>query len=262
MNGKIITNSILQDDYYKIEFYVPEICKKAKAGQFVHIKIANLKDRILRRPFSIADVSEDGLLSVVYKVVGKGTEVLSSLVAGEFCDLLGPLGTPYSLPKADEFPIIVAGGYGSAATYLIAKNSPQKGLLLLGARSKNDLILTDKFSEAGFKVQTSTDDGSQGHKGFVTELIAKALEENKGKKIRFYACGPTAMLLSLAKMLQELGYNDGELSLDHLMCCGVGACFACVVKVKADNEDGWRYARTCKEGPVFKAKDVYIGEQS
>ncbi len=259
--GEIISNRILQDDYYEIKFYVPEICKNTQAGQFVHIKITNLQDRILRRPFSISNVSKDGLLTVIYKVVGQGTEALSTLSAGEVCDLMGPLGTPYSMPETDEFPIIVAGGYGSAATYLIAKNSPVKGILLLGARSKTDLILTDKFADSGFDVRTSTNDGSQGHKGFVTELIAKALEENKGKKIRFYACGPTPMLLALAKILQDLGYDDGELSLDHLMCCGVGACFACVVKVKADNEDGWRYARTCKEGPVFKAIDVYTGEQ-
>ena len=259
--GEIVSNRILQDDYYEVKFYVPEICKKTQPGQFVHVKIANLKDRILRRPFSISNVSEDGLLTVVYKVVGKGTEVLSSLPIGTVCDLMGPLGTPYSMPGKDEFPIIVAGGYGSAATYLIAKNSAAKGLLLLGARSKTDLILTNEFADAGFAVRTSTDDGSQGHKGFVTELIADTIKENKGKKIRFYACGPTPMLMVLAKILQDLGYDDGELSLDHLMCCGVGACFACVVKVKADNEDGWRYARTCKEGPVFRAADVYTGEQ-
>ncbi len=259
--GEIISNRVLQDDYYEVRFYVPEICKKTQAGQFVHVKIANLQDRILRRPFSIADVSEDGLLTVVYKVVGQGTEVLSTLPAGTVCDLMGPLGKAYSMPEADEFPVIVAGGYGSAATYLIAKNSPAKGVLLLGARSKNDLILTDKFADAGCDVRTSTNDGSAGHKGFITELIPGILEENKGKKIRFYACGPTPMLLALAKILQDSGYGNGELSLDHLMCCGVGACFACVVKIKADNEDGWRYARTCKEGPVFKAADVYTGEQ-
>ena len=256
--GEIVSNRILQDDYYEVKFFVPEICRKTQPGQFVHVKIANLKDRILRRPFSICNVSEDGLLTVIYKVVGNGTEVLSTLPPGTVCDLLGPLGTPFSLPEADEFPIIVAGGYGSAATYLIAARSQTKGLLLLGARSQNDLILTDKFANAGFAVRTSTNDGSLGHKGFVTELIPKALEDNAGRKIRFYACGPTPMLLALAKILQDSGYDDGELSLDHLMCCGVGACFACVVKVKADNADGWRYARTCKEGPVFKAKDVYL----
>ncbi|MCP3965734.1 MAG: dihydroorotate dehydrogenase electron transfer subunit [Lentisphaerae bacterium] len=258
--GEIVTNSILKDEYYQVQFYVPEICRETRPGQFVHVKIANLRDRILRRPFSISDVSEDGLLTVVYKVVGEGTKVLAELKPGEVCDLMGPLGNPFSVPAEDEFPVIVAGGYGSAATYLLAERAPTKGVLLLGARSQNDLILTDKFAAAGFDVRTSTNDGSEGYKGFVTELIPQVLEENQGKKIRFYGCGPTPMLLALAKILQDKGYNDGELSLDHLMCCGVGACFACVVKIKDDNPDGWRYARTCKEGPVFKASDVYVGE--
>lgn len=189
--GEIVSNRVLQDEYYEVKFYVPEICAKTRAGQFVHVKIANLKDRLLRRPFSISNISETGILTVVYKQVGKGTEVLSTLPAGTVCDLLGPLGNPYSLPEDDEFPVIVAGGYGSAATYLIAKNSSRKGILLLGARSKNDLILIDKFTNAGFEVRTSTDDGSHGHRGFVTDLVDRVIEENKDKKIRFYACGPT-----------------------------------------------------------------------
>lgn len=255
--GEIVSNTILKDSYYRAEFFVPDICAETQPGQFVHVKIANLRDRILRRPFSISDVSGNGILTVIYKVVGEGTEVLAGLPAGTVCDLMGPLGKPFSLPLENELPVIVAGGYGSAATYLLAKRSPVKGVLLLGARSEADLILTEKFAAAGFDVRLATQDGSQGHKGLVTELIPPLLKEKTGQKIRFYGCGPTPMLIALAKILQQNGFGDGEISLDHLMCCGVGACFACVVKIKADNEDGWRYARTCKEGPVFTADDVY-----
>jgi dihydroorotate dehydrogenase electron transfer subunit len=172
---------------------------------------------------------------------------------------MGPLGKPFSEPEKDELPVIVAGGYGSAATYLIAKNAKKPGILLLGARSEKDLILTEKFREHSFEVKTATEDGSDGHKGLVTELLTPTIRENPDKKLHFYACGPKGMLMALGEMLlkREL---DGELSLDHLMCCGVGACFACVIKVKADNEQGWRYARTCKEGPVFKASEVYYPE--
>jgi dihydroorotate dehydrogenase electron transfer subunit len=95
-----------------------------------------------------------------------------------------------------------------------------------------------------------------GRKGFVTDLLAPLMPELAGRKVKIYACGPHPMLMALARLMTDAGY-DGELSVDHVMCCGVGACFACVVKVKADNEDGWRYARTCREGPVFKAGDVY-----
>ena len=255
--GEIVSNSLLKDSYYKVDFYVPDICAKTQPGQFVHVKIANLRERILRRPFSISDVNDSGILTVIYKIVGEGTQALAELPAGTVCDLMGPLGMPFSLPLEDELPVIVAGGYGSAATYLLAKRSPVKGVLLLGARSENDLVLTEKFAAAGFDVRLATQDGSRGHKGLVTELIPPLLQEHAGRKLRFYGCGPHPMLIALAKILQKSGFNDGEISLDHLMCCGVGACFACVVKIKADNEDGWRYARTCKEGPVFKAGDVY-----
>jgi dihydroorotate dehydrogenase electron transfer subunit len=258
-NGKIISNDILQDDYYIVKFHAPEICAKTMPGQFVHVKIANLRDRILRRPFSICNVTADGVLTIAYKIVGEGTEALAHLKPGTVCDLLGPLGNPFTLPVDDEIPVIVAGGYGSAATYILAQRSPKSGILLLGARSKNDLILTEEFAATGFKVMTATEDGSRGHTGRVTELLDPVFEQHKNDKLRFYGCGPTGMLMALGNILVDKGYNDGELSLDHLMCCGVGACFACVVKVKAENEDGWRYARTCKEGPVFKASEVYYG---
>lgn len=259
--GEIVSNSEFQSGYRRIEFYVPEICKNTQPGQFVHVKIANLRDRILRRPFSICDISEDGRLTVIYKVVGGGTQVLSELPAGTVCDLMGPLGKSFSIDAATgAIPVIVAGGYGAAATYLLAKRLPVKGFLLLGARSKNDLILTSEFAETGFKVKVATQDGSRGHHGLVTELIAEVIAESGGKPLHFYGCGPMPMLIALAKILQKDKPGTGELSLDHLMCCGVGACFACVVKVKADNEEGWRYARTCKEGPVFNAQDIYTGE--
>jgi len=256
--GEILSNNVLQDSYYKVEFYVPEICKKTQPGQFVHVQIDGLKERILRRPFSICNVTEDGTLTVVYKVVGTGTQALSELKPGAVCEVLGPLGKPYSIPADDEIPVIVGGGYGSAATYILASRSANKGVLLLGARSKTDLILTDKFKDIGFDVRTATEDGSDGQKGLVTELIKPVIDENSGKKLRFYGCGPTGMLMAMGMILNKEDIET-ELSLDELMCCGIGACFACVVKVKADNEDGWRYARTCKEGPVFNAKDVYYG---
>lgn len=259
-SGEIVSNDVLQGGYLKVRFFAPEICSRAAPGQFVHVKIARLRDRLLRRPFSICDVAEDGMLTVIYKVVGSGTDVLASLEPGVVCDLLGPLGKPFSLPAVHEFPIIVAGGYGAAATLLLARRSPRKGLLLLGARSRDDLILTDAFTEAGFMVLAATDDGSCGKHGRVTELLPEALAAHRDKAVRVYGCGPMPMLLALAENLMANGYDNGELSLDHLMCCGVGACFACVVKVKSDNADGWRYARTCKEGPVFRADEVYLGD--
>jgi dihydroorotate dehydrogenase electron transfer subunit len=257
-DAKILCNERMKGDYWKIDFNAPQICPEVKPGQFVHVQIAQLRDRILRRPFSICNITADGVLSIVYKVVGEGTEVLSTLNVGVECNLMGPQGVPFSLPEEDEIPVIVAGGYGSAATYILAQRSPTPGILLLGARSEEDIILTNEFNKCGFDVRLATEDGSLGTKGLVTLLLDQVIDEEAEKKqrFRFYGCGPHGMLMAMGQLLIEKG-KDGELSLDHLMCCGVGACFACVVKVKADNEDGWRYARTCNEGPVFKASEVY-----
>ena len=149
--GEILSNTVLCHDYRKVEFHVPDICQTTLPGQFVHVKIAGLRDRILRRPFSICDVDPNrGVLTVIYKVVGTGTEVLAELGAGTVCDLLGPLGNPFSIPAADETPVLIAGGYGAAATYLLARLAPRKGILLLGARSVNDLLLIREFEEQCF----------------------------------------------------------------------------------------------------------------
>ena len=256
--GTILANRNLQGDYQAVTFHVPEIARTAESGQFVHVRIGEGLDRILRRPFSIHDVDDRGGLTVVYKIVGAGTRRLAAMRPGEVCDVLGPLGKAYTPVAPDEFPVIVDGGYGSAATYLLARRSPVKGAVLLGARGRADVILADEYRALGFDVRISTNDGSLGHRGFVTGLIAPLLAENPGKKVKFYACGPHPMLIALAKLLQAQRL-PGELSLDHLMCCGVGACFACVVKVKADNAEGWQYARACKDGPVFDAESVYTG---
>ncbi|OGV36482.1 MAG: hypothetical protein A2020_12690 [Lentisphaerae bacterium GWF2_45_14] len=255
-NGEIIRNKRLKDNYFRVDFYSPELCKQAKAGQFAHVKICGIPNKVLRRPFSISDVSSEGLLTIIYKVVGAGTEALSSLKPGDTCDIMGPLGNPFSPSVKSDIPVIIAGGYGAAATYLIAKNSPSPGILLLGARTAKDLILTDEFKRLGFEVKVSTEDASEGYGGRVTGLMEELLADKNRRNMKFYACGPHGMLMAAGKLILQHGL-DGELSLDHLMCCGVGACFACVVKVKADNSDGWRYARTCKEGPVFKASEVY-----
>ena len=255
----ILKNECLKGLYRRVVFSAPDIARQAQAGQFVHVKITAMRDRILRRPFSISDADpEAGTLTLVYKIVGHGTEELSRMVPGEHCLILGPLGRPYSTPQKGIRPVLVAGGYGSAATYLLAKRCPEKGILLLGARSDADLILIDDYEKLGFEVRIATNDGTVGHKGFVTELLEDALAADR-KACFVYGCGPEPMLLALGKKALSLGVG-AELSLDQHMCCGVGACFACVVKIRdAASPDGWRYSRSCKEGPVYNAEEVYYG---
>ena len=255
--AEIVSNKNLKADYYKVVFNAPHVSGSVLPGQFVNVQITGLRDRILRRPFSVCDADENGRLTIVYKVVGEGTKVLSELKAGAVCDVLGSLGNPYSLPMEDEYPVIVAGGYGSAATYILAKQAKRKGVLLLGAKTEKDLILVDDYMQLGFDVKITTEDGSCGTKGLVTALLKDYFETKNRDKMKFYGCGPNPMMIAIAEMASLYG-EKAELSLDHAMCCGVGACYACVVKVKdSGTPDGWKYARTCREGPVFSSDLIY-----
>lgn len=253
----ILTNRELKGPYRQIVFSAPGIAVKAVPGQFVHVRIPTLKDRILRRPFSISGYDpEKGTLTLTYKIVGAGTEELASLKPGEFCDVMGPQGNGYPMLSPDETPIFAAGGYGSAALLPLAQRSANKGILMLGARSSADIILDDEFRSAGCDVRIATQDGSMGFEGLVTELLDPAIADAPCTPV-IYACGPTPMLKALGKLALERNVKC-FLSLDQHMCCGVGACFACVVKIKdPSSPDGWRYSRTCKEGPVYPASEVY-----
>jgi dihydroorotate dehydrogenase electron transfer subunit len=252
---RIISHEAISEEYRRIRFEAPEICRTAKPGQFVHVQIPSLPDRIRRRPFSICDM-EDGILTVVYKIVGVGTARLADAVPGMNCSIMGPLGTYFPECAEDVTPVLIDGGYGAAATLPIARRWKQKGILLLGARTEKDVLITDEYRNCGYDVRVATQDGSVGHQGLVTELIPAAIADTNGK-CAFYSCGPNGMLMAVGKIALE---RDVEcyLTLDHQMCCGVGACFACVVKVKSDSSpDGWRYSRSCCEGPVYSAKEVW-----
>lgn len=247
VKATLIQNRRIQGDYFCAELKMPTIPLLTQPGQFVHLQIPDLDHRILRRPFSIFDVDNDKL-RILYKVVGEGTRQLATLTPGRELDILGPLGRPFSpLPHNS---LIVAGGYGCAATYLLAKTAQVKPLVLIGGRSQEDILLKHEYESLGCEVRISTDDGSMGLKGRVTELLKKEL----CGQTWLASCGPIPMLKALAELMPPL-HLAGELSLDKAMCCGVGACFACVTQIKdPTSPDGWRYARICAEGPVFNAE--------
>ncbi len=256
---RILENGTLKNDYRKIVFHAPEIAAAAQPGQFVHVMIPDCGERILRRPFSICGYNASaGTLAVVYKIVGEGTKALARAVPGTLCRIMGPQGKGFPMPERGETPVVIAGGYGAAATLPLARRSENHGILLLGARSKTDVILADDYRAAGFEVRIATQDGSLGTRGLVTELVPDALKACSGTPV-LYACGPNGMLLAVAGLAEKLSLK-AFVSLDQHMCCGIGACFACVVKVKdSSSPDGWRYSRSCKEGPVYPAQEVYRG---
>ena len=246
---KVVDTQQLGDRYVLLKLTSDTPLPEMIPGQFAELKIEGSPHTYLRRPISIADWDENGV-TIFDKVVGEGTRQLSSIAPGKELDIVGPLGRPFSpLPGKS---IIVAGGYGCAATYLLAKNAPIKPLVLIGGRTSEDILLKEEYEALGCKVRISTDDGSMGLKGRVTQLLQQAVNGQSW----LAACGPIPMLKALAELMSSLNLK-GELSLDKAMCCGVGACFACVTKVKdATSPDGWRYARVCAEGPVFNAEEL------
>jgi dihydroorotate dehydrogenase electron transfer subunit len=249
---QIVSNKRDTDLYFRLVVRAPQIAPQVQPGQFIHVRILPLKHALLRRPFSIFQVSGD-TLSVLYKSVGQGTEVLSEMQPGDELSMIGPLGHGFTLPvPGAETPLLVAGGYGMAALYLLAQRSPQKGVAFVGGRRRVDILCEEEFQALGWEVRATTEDGSHGAKGLVTH----ALQAELGRRVpgrKLFACGPTPMLKAVGQLAAEFNL-PAELSLDEHMGCGIGVCLTCVVPIKAG--DGWEYQRTCTEGPVFDSRQV------
>ena len=249
---QILSNERDTDLYFRLVVRAPGIAPQVQPGQFAHVRIQPLSDALLRRPFSIFQV-EGETFSILYKAVGKGTEALSRMRAGETLGAIGPLGHGFSVPDAaGPTPLLVAGGYGMAAMYLLAQRSGRKGIAFVGGRRQVDILCRAEFRALGWDVRVTTEDGSQGEKGLVTQPLLAELQSDATNR-KLFACGPTPMLRAVGGIAEEYGV-PAELSMDEHMCCGVGVCLTCVIPVKAG--DGWEYQRTCTEGPVFDARRV------
>jgi dihydroorotate dehydrogenase electron transfer subunit len=249
---QILSNERDTDQYFRLVLRAPQIAPLVQPGQFAHLRILPMKDALLRRPFSIFQVGDD-TFSILYKTVGKGTDVLSRMRAGDELSAIAPLGHGYTIPKSGgEIPLLVAGGYGMAALFLLAQRSPARGIVFVGGRRRVDILCEKEFQDIGWEVRATTEDGSHGEKGLVTQPLSAELRRNPtGRKL--FACGPTPMLKAVGKLAEEFNLPC-ELSMDEHMCCGVGTCLACVLPVKTS--DGWEYQRTCTEGPVFDSRQI------
>ena len=249
---QIVSNQRDTDLYFRLVVRAPQIAPLVQPGQFAHIRIPPLKAALLRRPFSIFQVAGD-TFSVLYKSVGQGTDALSRMPAGEELSAIGPLGHGFTVPPpGGATPLLVAGGYGMAAMYLLAQRSPQQGIVFVGGRRRVDILCEGEFRALGWDVRVTTDDGSYGAKGLVTDpLLAELRRGAAGHKL--FACGPTPMLKAVGKIAEEFSL-PAELSMDEHMCCGVGVCLTCVIPIKSG--DSWEYQRTCTEGPVFEARQI------
>ncbi|MGE4384927.1 MAG: dihydroorotate dehydrogenase electron transfer subunit [Endomicrobiaceae bacterium] len=241
-NKKICLN------FYEFKVVSKQIASVASAGQFCMIKLDSV---YLRRPLSIFHINKKtSEISFLYKVLGKGTDKLASLPKGTKIKVLGPLGKGYDLKPAlrkDSEPVLVAGGTGIASVFCLASSLKKTGKLFYGVKTKKELLCVSLFKKLGWKVFISTEDGSRGYKGFITDLLYKKL--NKSNVI--YTCGPAPMMkkvISVAKELNLCGYA----SLEEKMACGIGNCQGCAVKI------GDEYKMVCKDGPVFPISEVSL----
>jgi len=262
----ILENVEVASGTFRVRLKCPEIARQILPGQFVMIRPATGTDPLLGRPLAVYDVTEE-TIDLVYLVVGKMTGMMADLKAGVPLEVWGPLGNGFA-PREIEHLIMVAGGIGQTPFLVLAREylgletygSPgrkvpraEKVTLCYGARSEEYLACVDDFRAAGVDVRISTDDGSAGHHGLVTELIRPAVEES-GKSCRIVSCGPEPMMASVARIAGELGVPC-EVSLETPMACGMGICFSCVAKIRgADGQIDYR--RTCIDGPVFDAAEV------
>ena len=252
---QIVSNERDTDSYFRLVLRAPQIAPLIQPGQFAHVRVTPLKDALLRRPFSIFQVAGD-TFSILYKTVGKGTDALARMRAGEEVSVIAPLGHGFTVPKpGGETPLLVAGGYGMAAMYLLAQRSPQKGLVFVGGRKRVDILCEKEFVALGWDVRVTTEDGSHGEKGLVTQPLLAEVRSQKSeiRNYKLFACGPTGMLKAVGKIATDFNV-PAELSMDEHMCCGVGVCLTCVIPVKSG--DGWEYQRTCTEGPVFDSRQI------
>jgi dihydroorotate dehydrogenase electron transfer subunit len=259
--ARVSRHELLYGEYRVLEMSVPSIAKLVQPGQFVHLAIPDLDDALLRRPFSVFKAN-DTTLSVLYKPVGKGTLAMTLIQVGDEVSLIGPLGNGFPIDHDVEQPVLVAGGYGMAALYLVACALKSTGVIFMGGRSAGDILCVDEFEAIDWDVQIATEDGSFGTRGLVTvaldEYIVSAGDPDK---IEYFACGPNAMLKAVCD--RALAHNQKAwLSMDRHMGCGVGACLVCVQRVRdpgAPNGE-WHWERTCTEGPVFESREVIWDE--
>jgi dihydroorotate dehydrogenase electron transfer subunit len=248
----------------------PEIARQAQPGQFVNVRVGHTTDPLLRRPFSVhAAYPTEGVFSLLYVIVGRGTELLRKFQPGEKISMVGPLGRPFDLGDSpDAEHLIVAGGCGAAPLHflcdvLCAKWGCERITVLAGAQHRDALLCEAEFRAHGVSVGVSTDDGSYGHKGLVTDLLRDhlALYNPSDTRLRVYSCGPHSMMQEVARICADAGVRECQVSLENNMACGFGVCTGCVQKIrgaaKGDNSGrDWHYERVCVDGPVFNAEDI------
>jgi dihydroorotate dehydrogenase electron transfer subunit len=274
--GRVVEQTPMARDTWRLRIECPEIARQILPGQFFMVRDPRVTDPMLGRPFALLDTYEspagDPLgVDFGYVKVGKMTELMTTWRVGDECEIWGPLGNGFPIPEGVENLAMVAGGIGQTPFLAVAReslkqktygdptrkldHSPKLVSLSYGARSKEYLAGLNLFEIDGLDLEISTDDGTVGHDGLVTDLLAARIA-GQSPPDAIYCCGPEPMMAAVANLARDAGIACW-LSLETPMACGFGICFSCVTRVRMD-DGSWDYRRTCVEGPVFPAETLSL----
>jgi len=252
----VLTNEHVSDDTLEMVVKSPQIANIAKPGQFIMVSCAKTGSTpLLRRPISIHDINGISF-SLLYKVAGVGTKIMSEMSSGDAVSMLGPLGQGFKIGET-SYHCLVGGGIGIAPLLYLARmirqSAPDSNIIILeGARTSQELLIVDKFRHLG-KMLVSTDDGSEGHHGFVTEILDRLSNED----MTVYTCGPIPMMKGVAAIAKNHNWVC-QVSMETHMACGMGACLGCSFPRAGNHEGVEKYVHVCKDGPVFDAEDLWV----
>jgi len=287
----ILANEQIGDRFWRITIAAPQIASTISPGQFVNLKISPSVYPfypLLRRPFTVLKRiprANPSAIEIVYEIVGKGTKLMTKLRKGDELDLIGPLGQGFSWKRFldKEVHVLVGGGIGSAALFMLAEEISQmiprynlKLVIFIDARTKDELVLEADFKTLPAELRVATHDGQYGYHGYVTQMLEDYLDkEGVSHKAIIYACGPEVMYHKLQQICRHYGV-PAQISLERHMGCGIGACLSCVCKVRKKTVMKYRnlatshiqfvpekelgYALVCKDGPVFNIEEVEFDE--
>jgi dihydroorotate dehydrogenase electron transfer subunit len=253
--AKITFNQKVSPDTWLMGMRSPSIAKAAKPGQFVMVRVTRGMEPLLRRPFSLCGREKD-LFLILYRVVGQGTAILAQAKKGERLAVLGPLGKGFEPPVPGSTPILVGGGIGVAPLFFLAQALGKiETEFMMGFASAKAIVRLKRMKGPQIKISLSTDDGTKGYAGFVTDLLEKYLEKRTPDRdvLSLFACGPQLMLKKVAQIASEYRLSC-QVSLEASMSCGLGACQGCAVK--ASDTQGRPYYHVCKDGPVFPSHEI------
>lgn len=245
-DAPVLENAAIADGIYRMVLHAEKIALAAQPGQFVMVMKPDDTGAFLRRPFGIADAGA-GTVTIIYRLVGKGTRAFARMKQGELLSVEGPIGHGFTVGAGKT--LLVGGGLGIAPLLFLAKRLPEQPVFLIGGRSEREVFWKELLAPLAEKIYVTTDDGSFGTKGFTTTLLPDVLA--KETPARVVTCGPTVMMQGIAKIVRDAGLPC-EVSLEKRMACGIGVCLGCTFETTRGTRK-----KVCVDGPVFDAKEVF-----